>query len=108
MYWASFIFDMLFVIGGLVLYWLEYEVTPGMPEMRHWWSTIKENHFLETGMLTFGTWQILGDLSDTKTFSWLLSDNLSGWLSIQITIGILLLPFVLMLLTGIIKTQIRK
>lgn len=107
MNWLYFIIDVLLIVGGLVLYWLEYEVTPGMPELRHWWKTIESNYFIGTGMLELGTWEAASALSDIPMLARLL-DGAGSWVSIQILVGVLLLPLVMQLLLGIVKTRIKK
>lgn len=107
MNWLSFTIYVLLIIGGLVLYWLEYEVTPGMPELRHWWKTVQENYFIGTGMLEVGTWEAASALLDTPRLARML-DGAGNWLPIQILVGVLLLPIVLQVLLGVVKTWIKK
>lgn len=108
MNWLSFIIDMLLIVVGLVLYWLEYEVNPELPEISHWWKTIRDNYFIGTGLLLFGTWEAASAQLDTPMFAWLLGDGVGTWVSVQIVAGVLLLPLVAQLLLGIIKTKVSK
>lgn len=102
--WVELIFGLLFLTGGCVLYYLEYEVCSGMPEFAHWWKTVCDNHFIGTGLMYWGTWELF----DILVNPWLFSDDTPAWMGFQAVMGMLVAPIVLELFIGIIKTRIKK
>lgn len=105
--WISIIIGIVFFAGGLVLYWLEYEVVPGMSELLHWWKTVSENHFIGIGLLYCGMGEMIEELWHSEPFLKLVND-VGVWISVQIVVSLVLLPIALQLLLGVIKTRRHK